>query len=307
MMINCPKCGFLQEKDVYCAQCGVNMDTYKPPKKPLLKKIIGNWMVQLGVLFLVILAIVTWDNLSSKGESRSRSELPPVANRIARGEYQEAETASAQAEEVTMEKSSFAPTQKAETRERFQDKDTSAKKSKPFNKRASMKIIALARPSMDAFFKVGRRVDEGVYIYTRKQLKDFLKNNRGSMKSFGTSRSPFTPGQPMEIFLGEEDVETGNNLGFFTSLNVTEGSTGDAIQFEVRFWHQLQPNGEASSPLVYESTMAHQETIVIVDPSVHDIEFTQEERNLLDGSDSLKGLNSESFIDSDAALFLEIK
>ncbi len=30
MMMNCPKCGFEQPKDQFCAQCGINVDSYRP-------------------------------------------------------------------------------------------------------------------------------------------------------------------------------------------------------------------------------------------------------------------------------------
>ncbi len=38
MLINCPRCGFQQPKDKYCAQCGVDMETFKPASPPALKR-----------------------------------------------------------------------------------------------------------------------------------------------------------------------------------------------------------------------------------------------------------------------------
>ncbi|MES3039012.1 MAG: hypothetical protein V4736_13985 [Bdellovibrionota bacterium] len=62
MMINCPKCKFNQPEDQYCAQCGVNMVTYVPPKKPIFTRIINNTYVQVGSIGLAttmaILAIM---------------------------------------------------------------------------------------------------------------------------------------------------------------------------------------------------------------------------------------------------------
>lgn len=53
MLINCPRCGFSQPKDRYCAQCGIDMDAYKPPQAPLLRRTLGHPALQLGfVIFL---------------------------------------------------------------------------------------------------------------------------------------------------------------------------------------------------------------------------------------------------------------
>lgn len=38
MLVNCPKCGFSQPNDQYCAQCGVDMATYRPAKPGLIKR-----------------------------------------------------------------------------------------------------------------------------------------------------------------------------------------------------------------------------------------------------------------------------
>jgi hypothetical protein len=53
MLINCPKCGFQQPKDKYCARCGVDMETYRPPEIPAYKKFFGNPAIQLTLLVLV--------------------------------------------------------------------------------------------------------------------------------------------------------------------------------------------------------------------------------------------------------------
>jgi hypothetical protein len=51
MLVNCPKCNFSQPKDTYCANCGIEMDTYRPEKKPILKVLLKNPLFHL-VIFL---------------------------------------------------------------------------------------------------------------------------------------------------------------------------------------------------------------------------------------------------------------
>ena len=52
MLMNCPRCGFSQPKDQYCAQCGVDMVSYKPKRTPLFVRLAQNTSVQIVVLLL---------------------------------------------------------------------------------------------------------------------------------------------------------------------------------------------------------------------------------------------------------------
>lgn len=54
MLINCPKCGFSQPQDKYCAQCGVDMETFRPAQVSLLKRIISHPGIQFLVLLLCL-------------------------------------------------------------------------------------------------------------------------------------------------------------------------------------------------------------------------------------------------------------
>ena len=56
MMVNCPKCGFSQPQDQYCAKCGVDMIAFRPAEKPLLQRLASNMSLQVSVLILLVLA-----------------------------------------------------------------------------------------------------------------------------------------------------------------------------------------------------------------------------------------------------------
>lgn len=53
MLINCPRCGFQQPKDKYCAQCGVDIETFKPVTPPAWKRFLGSPLTQLSLLVIV--------------------------------------------------------------------------------------------------------------------------------------------------------------------------------------------------------------------------------------------------------------
>jgi hypothetical protein len=69
-MVNCPRCGFTQPKDQYCAKCGVDMLAYKPAEKPLSQKLATSWLVQVALLCLVLVSVY----MIIKGQSHKSLE-----------------------------------------------------------------------------------------------------------------------------------------------------------------------------------------------------------------------------------------
>lgn len=53
MLINCPRCGFQQPKDKYCAQCGIDIETFRPAIPPWHRRFFGNPFLQLALLLVV--------------------------------------------------------------------------------------------------------------------------------------------------------------------------------------------------------------------------------------------------------------
>lgn len=53
MLVKCPKCGFDQPKDTYCANCGIEMDSFKPVKAPLWKRAIKSPLFSL-LIFIAL-------------------------------------------------------------------------------------------------------------------------------------------------------------------------------------------------------------------------------------------------------------
>lgn len=59
MMVNCPRCGFSQPQDQYCARCGIDMLAFKPAQKPFLQRLVGNTVFQITVLVLIVVTVFT--------------------------------------------------------------------------------------------------------------------------------------------------------------------------------------------------------------------------------------------------------
>jgi hypothetical protein len=67
MLVNCPRCGFTQPQDKYCAQCGVDMETYRPPQPSFAKRILTNPALQIS--FVLLIAGLVGLNLYQKRQS----------------------------------------------------------------------------------------------------------------------------------------------------------------------------------------------------------------------------------------------
>ena len=54
MLVKCPRCGFSQPQDKYCAQCGVDMETFKPPRKSAVVSYLKDPFLYLAVALIAI-------------------------------------------------------------------------------------------------------------------------------------------------------------------------------------------------------------------------------------------------------------
>ncbi len=57
MMHECPKCGFVQPKDKYCANCGLDIESYKPVPDSLFVRLSKNTGLQIAIVILIVIAM----------------------------------------------------------------------------------------------------------------------------------------------------------------------------------------------------------------------------------------------------------
>jgi len=57
-MVECPRCGFIQPDDRYCANCGLDSLNYTPKPVPLFLRIINNTGVQLTAALLIVASLI---------------------------------------------------------------------------------------------------------------------------------------------------------------------------------------------------------------------------------------------------------
>lgn len=309
MMVNCPKCNLLQPKDQYCARCGINMETWQPPPQPLWKKIITNWMVQLAVLFTLIFLIVLRDNLKS-GSPQVETVLPIMAEQnfspSREQSFQQTSSPSTQTEQPYSATQKVAATGTPTTPSALvQDADSDTR----LLKRANLRVFLMSRNLIEKLAQNSQRLSEASMIIPRVILDKTLTGSRREFQPIGSFTNNFEIEQPNSLFVGEEDLETGLNLGFFLQSNVDADSTKDRIQVEARQWSQLQLSGEMTPQSVTTATLSHQSSLIVLDLGAHDVDFSPEERSLFEASPKLRSLNENSFTDglSEIALVLTIE
>lgn len=75
MLINCPRCDFSQPQDRYCANCGVDMDNFKPVPASPLKKILVSPLFHILIIALIVVASVVAIKQRQKEELQARIEF----------------------------------------------------------------------------------------------------------------------------------------------------------------------------------------------------------------------------------------
>lgn len=72
MQVHCPKCGFSQPQDQYCANCGVDMGRYKPTPTPTWKKILQNPFLHLLWIFFLAFTSIQFIQKNRRDELKQR-------------------------------------------------------------------------------------------------------------------------------------------------------------------------------------------------------------------------------------------
>lgn len=74
MLVNCPKCGFSQPNDRYCASCGIDMELFRPAKVSLWKRILSSPLLHVGFVFVLVFASIFYIRQKQREELQARVE-----------------------------------------------------------------------------------------------------------------------------------------------------------------------------------------------------------------------------------------
>ena len=109
MMHECPKCGFVQPQDQYCANCGLDIDNYKPAPTTLLQKLGKNTVLQLSILVAVVLALTTYVFLKQREAIEKHFAISPqsIEELVSMTDTNSEEPVVTEAAEASVEPDSF--------------------------------------------------------------------------------------------------------------------------------------------------------------------------------------------------------
>jgi hypothetical protein len=72
MLISCPKCGFNQPKDQFCAKCGVNIAAYSPKKKSLVQVLLFSPAFHIIIVTLLSISAIFYIRQSRLGDLKQQ-------------------------------------------------------------------------------------------------------------------------------------------------------------------------------------------------------------------------------------------
>lgn len=344
MMVNCPKCGFSQPQDQYCAKCGVDMVTFRPVAKPLFTRLILNTTFQVSVLAFVALGGGLYVRQANREKlARTIAETP-----IARdAEQQETELAAAQADENS--KASLRQTVSASiTDSNGKSKAELEVAAVPLETAAATSFVAssapVSPPSGSAappplgtrsafapasnlrvyFIEAQRGLISSLLSDARQTSSDgtfsygVVANLERRLKASHAWQSLDTSGeqalhlnQPNVIFKGTRDQNSGQNLGFTIQvIPLSHDENGTHLQIDANRVLRDQANGLDSFdfPLPESVTLQRNSSFLLTGALPHRALYDSEER-LYRSVNVLKSMGNEQFRagQTDVAIVIETR
>lgn len=77
-MMECPKCGFQQPEDEFCAQCGINIEAFKNKPLPKAKKLWNKLSVQISLTLVLVTVLSTVWYIKNNQPNKTSEELSAV-------------------------------------------------------------------------------------------------------------------------------------------------------------------------------------------------------------------------------------
>jgi|GEM_PF-2344645 len=333
--MNCPKCGFYQPEDQYCASCGVDMEKYQPKEAPVWRRVLGNWIFQLAVLMVVVIGLIISDNMSSEKRVITDRSLPlsaPVKaskSRAADGRVlpppvKEGATPVAPppmpgaAKQIATQNSAMeSPSAVTRSEEsavnEIQNKEI--KKSKTQTTAASMKrtvasyFYLVSRETFDALTSTsGTPVEDGFTLLKSKDFSKELKTRRSDWKKLASQRQSFEFETSKLIFVGSTAGESTAKIGYYIrGLVYRPDENQKKLNVELRTWSELKPGAESLGGPSTAIEMDPKEIIMISNIVPRDLNFTDAERADFEGHPTLQALNDPQYIDGNLELVLVLQ
>lgn len=263
MLINCPRCGFSQPDDKYCAQCGVDMETYRPAQVSWIKKVLENPLLQFGVLFLVAGGIAFYlynrDQANLQARVSYLKGTAPISATESQASNQllENTVSDASAEAPPALAASLPLTDEVMPPDKKPDDTTAAKATaeKPTGPMIRVFYAEVARGALQRIFEESQSTGQFMTFkddYSAGIIPNIdkkLSPSNTNIKILHKEERPLEMGKSLQWFYGLKDrLDPESELGMTTFIEMSEIEAGNYRgNLEIqRNWRELGDSGKVS-------------------------------------------------------------
>lgn len=240
MIIQCPRCGFSQPQDKYCAQCGVDIDNYRPPAESLSTKFLGNYILHISLFSIIAIVSIyllyknnTWQisdkvdllkgNLQifkSVAKTNSEESAPPTAATPVAPEPASPPAADASTETPIAAQSKAAATESTPV---TPEATAGAAAKKVSQLQLKVYYIEVSRPQLMQILMESRNAGQfndfgdhaaGLILHAKARV--------GQLKAIHTEDKKVEPNKPLQWFLGINPNDPDNEIGLSSYIELTE-------------------------------------------------------------------------------------
>lgn len=337
MMVNCPRCGFSQEKDQYCAQCGVDMIAFQPTPKPLWFRMLNNLTVQLlalGILVITVFLIARQLHHREVAE-RIRELASSTSTRvISRRTADDSRSALATDSAVTSTDATSAESQDPRsppppaqpTPMSVNEAVASDTSQTDDSKNSAVHAVTSARL---IFASIGRTALADLVASADPRslsnqgpiVSGILSNFASHLKAVQSSdywsildqtTRPIKLNQLVEFYGGQREETLGQFFGFVLELTPTQLDDNGDSHIQVRGWRYLHDNGpsaeEFSIPLPENMVIPHGGG-AFISGTLPKRQLSEAERHFYDALKVVGLLSNDDYRsgNSDLVIFIEAK
>lgn len=243
MIIECPKCGFIQPKDRYCANCGIDVESFHAKPKPVIVRILNSPSLYVGLFVssLVILSLIittlpdskiaktakSWV-LSEENENLNSDKIEKMEPEVQVAQNNNEEMASP-SETIPSENS--LPTQDKKS----ENKGTEVVKAPEY---LNVEFVEFSRSQLDKLYNQGKILAETnemqVIIYNKNPGLIALKELDKELKVLPGGHQQRFSENPTQVFNFISTTEKGDEQGlsFQVSLNALSANNL-SIEYEI--------------------------------------------------------------------------
>lgn len=260
--MDCPRCGFTQPKDQYCAKCGIDVEAYQKKPPNLFVRMANSSNFHLGVIIAIIVAtlfylVVSQRRLIQQEVGRILEGIPLLSSRAVDEEVVEqsmegVEEEIPQAETMMAREDTAMDTPSTGIIEPGPNTNQPAVSKAP--PQVEVRYLEVSKENIAALIASGRLVRDMenwrvVYLPSSPSVQSIL---RASRPLPGSVRQALPPQGDLEILSGDYDPDPTRSFLSFSMI----WRIPDSVEWSLIT--QLRSAGEATPQLLlreYEGTM----------------------------------------------------